>query len=173
MVWLINMFYCAPQPISRGVRMRSGENVLLFQGPTLSWGLGGSDRICRLGFFIVLPMVSIPAKNPALSKFWFIKSPLPEGFNCAHWLLGSLGRRFMLGSKSPGVDVACLVQLGADTEGPLIPLTSSYSLPCIPLDGWYPDPDVAAAEGAPCICWCCCWTPPNFSGKKPLSVEYW
>ena len=36
--------YCEPQSISRGRRMVSGSMVVLCQGPTFTFGLGGSDR---------------------------------------------------------------------------------------------------------------------------------
>ena len=54
------MLYCSPCPIDNGTLTRSGEIVDKFQGPTLSCGLGGSERICRLAFLKDCPTVSIP-----------------------------------------------------------------------------------------------------------------
>ena len=120
--WL-DAHYWLPDPNSRGVRIKSGANVLWFQGPTFNCGLGGSERIWRLAFFIVLPMVSIPVKKVAERRFCPRRSPLPAGFKLPHWLLVSRGRR------SDGLATGRLVAPAEGAEPPpLCPVIASTAV---------------------------------------------
>ena len=66
--------------------------VLCNHGLTLTWGLGGSERICLLAFLRLCPTVLRPTWKPALRKFLSPKLPCPAGTLCAQTLSTSLGK---------------------------------------------------------------------------------